>query len=268
MMVSMSSVVVICLICLVLSSGGGAFMFFQGNQTGGKGGATAAGGKGGGKGGGGKGGGAGKSTAVCAAGMVGNRSNVCVPIEIESPVYGSQDGTNTQNECTAGHYISAINVGYDDANMELKYASMSCTDGQEWAQGRMAPSGILKKVLSTVTMGITDIAMGDSGYENQTFVHPHNPGFDKAALVTYWGSKGNTFVRGFGSDKTSVFGAPKNGSGTYPIPQDKLLEFNCAAAGEAPVGKSYKVTAVRTFTNGYGVKGLQFKCKLLDNNAL
>lgn len=180
---------------------------------------------------------------------------------VESPTFGEEAGDFHDNQCIQGHFVSGINVGYDEKPQELKYIAAGCTDGQEFQWGRDAPSGIGRALVGALTMGVSEAFFKpNTGYENRTWVHPHVVGWDRFALVTHiknW--KGGSFVRSFGPDRGSMFGV----NNRHTILDENILQWSCPT--NAPAGYAYKIAGIKTWTTDKGVRGLRFACKPFPN---
>lgn len=215
---------------------------------------------------------------TCPAGKLPNVKGQCVPIRVHSPKFGGKDGKkSTSHECLPGHYIAGINVGYDDAVKELKYITAGCTDGSTFVAGRESPSNLGSILTSVFTMGMVNIP-GNSGYENQTWSHPHdNMGWGQVSMLTEWGgdpcchngahggskAKAGSRVRAFGPFPRNMFGVPKNKTRNYTVKPNEIKTWRCDSAGEAPAGKKYVIDRIDV-RSGTALDSLKFRCSLVD----
>lgn len=219
-----------------------------------------------------------KPDGKCGNTGVKNEAGKCVPLTVESSEFGGSGGKYAYNECPDNDYISGINVGYDEANFELKYIAAGCADGtRDWSVGREAPSNLGKMIAGAVTMGISSIFTKDTGYDNRTWVDPAKPGWDQVAYITgvtgfnKGGAKGtDNRVRAFGpvtatnsSQATGMFGVNDNKTGQKNVQASERKLWRCDVGGKAPKGKRYALVGIGAST-GTAVNRAKFKCRMFD----
>ena len=218
-----------------------------------------------------------KCTVTCPAGKALTTDCKCVQKVVTSKWYGGEGGSPMSTTCASGGFIDGINVGYDNANHELKYVTYGCSTGDSYNVGRQTPSNVGKALAGVFSMGISSaIVKQNTGYDNQTFMDPANPGWTKVHLVTNYtgsnrsggaGNSGNR-VRAFGSEanSASIFGVNNNVSfaaGTAnSLPGSDIITWKCSdAGGPAPAGTQWRVNGIGA-SSGSAINRMQFQCAL------
>lgn len=197
-----------------------------------------------------------------------NSTGKCVPLEVDSPDFGTGGGSYQYKDCPSGEYIDTMAAGYDEGTVfELKWLAASCSGGQFWSRGNSAPSKF-----TGIDSNVGSVGSGTK-YDNRYWKNPANPGWDQVAYVTGITRNGkvdpqkDTRVRAFGpktgSNGYEMFGVNDNKKKQSDILDGDRKLWRCDKDGYAPAGKRYAITGIGAST-GTAVDRFKVKCRMFD----